>query len=167
MSQAILFGSVWDAPAPKCSVFLIRAEGCNTMFHVLNGHCGNKVLHTSVLHCIRVFSFLLSNTTSRLFLPWEILASCIKNHVKTSRLFLLWEILDTSLKNHVKTSRLFLPWEILAPSLKNHVKTFCALGDLGPFSQKPRQDVKTFSILGLLSFLFQKPRQDFSFLQKS
>ena len=116
-------GSVWDAPASKCSVFLIRAEGCNTMFHVLNGHCGNKVLLTSVLHCIRVFSFLLSNTTSRLFLPWENLNPSLKNHVKTSRLFVPWEILVPSLKNHVKTSRLFVPWEILAPSLKNHVKT--------------------------------------------
>ena len=124
MQKRLMFmGSVWDAPAPKCSVFQIRAEGCNTMFHVLNGHCGNKVLHTSVLHCIRVFSFLLSNTTSRLFLPWEILASFFKNHVKTSRLFLPWEILAPSLKNHVKTSRLFLFWEISAPSFKNHVKT--------------------------------------------
>ena len=106
-SHDYYLGSVWDAPAPKCSVFLIRAEGCNTMFHVLNGHCGNKHLDTSVLHCIRVFSFLLSNTTSRLFLPWEILASCFKNHVKTSRLFVPWENLAPSLKNHVKTSRLF------------------------------------------------------------
>ena len=143
-------GSVWDAPASKCSVFLIKAEGCNTMFHVLIGHCGNKHLDTSVLHCIRVFSFLLSNTTARLFLPWDILASCFKNNVKASRLFLPWDISATSLENHVKTSRLFLFWEISAPSFKNHVKTFVALGELGPFSQKPRQDVKTFSILGNL-----------------
>ena len=133
-------GSVWDAPASKCSVFLIRAEGCNTMFHVLNGHCGNKVLHTSVLHCIRVFSFLLSNTTSRLFLPWEILASCFKNHVKT------FSFLGNLCSFFQKP--------------RQDVKTFVALGELGPFSQKPRQDVKTFSTLGNLGPFSQKPRQD-------